>query len=136
MIRIRRLHRQEKQQKGAEIGSKSGDEKVASGASIISIAAQSEDSRKMVTYTPANISKFLVVKNQLDETRRKYKEEIARLEKEVEKERKAELQSVITEVKATIKRYELTAKDLGLSSRTGAPARKGAKASAQGNPSS
>jgi len=52
----------------------------------------------MITYFPGNTSKFPVVKNQLDETRRKYKKEIERLEKEVEKERKAELESVIADL--------------------------------------
>ena len=54
----------------------------------------------MVTYTPGNVSKYLVMQNTLEETKRKYKEEIERLEKEVKKEREVELESVVAEVKA------------------------------------
>ena len=82
----------------------------------------------MVTYTPGNVSKYLVMQNTLEETKRKYKEEIERLEKEVKKEREVELESVVAEVKATIKRYGLTARDLGLStSAQGKPKAKSSK---------
>jgi hypothetical protein len=115
-------------QKEAEICGKSGDKGEGIRPKIMLTTAHPEDTDEMATYTPANVSRFLVVKNQLEETRRKYKEEIERLEKEVEKERKTELESVIAEVKATIKRYDLTARDLGLSARTGKHKAKSVKA--------
>lgn len=58
-------------------------------------------------------SPYLKARAELEAARRRHKNELARLEREAARARKAEVAAVVAQIKAVIRQYGLTAKDLG-----------------------
>lgn len=67
------------------------------------------------------------IKAQIEEANRQHKEILAHMEEELDSLMKAEVEAVIAQMKADIKKYLITAKDLGFAAKIRKPRKSGNK---------